>query len=166
MAKTAVLGAGAWGTALAWLWAKAGRQITLWGHNVDRAARMQTTRENTDYLPGVKLPESIHVTPELADCAGADLIVFVTPSIALREITGRVAAFLAEYRALSMREPATRGTEGKDAALKELDQLQAGAESIHQGGCRVLGAECRLFADGAAETLCQVWMPARPEQNS
>jgi glycerol-3-phosphate dehydrogenase (NAD(P)+) len=90
MAKTAVLGTGAWGTALAWLWAKAGRQITLWGHNVDRAARMQTTRENIDYLPGVKLPESIHVTPELADCAGADLIVFVTPSIALREITGRV----------------------------------------------------------------------------
>jgi len=109
MAKTAVLGAGAWGTALAWLWGKAGRQITLWGHNVDRAARMQNTRENTDYLPGVKLPESIHVTPELADCAGADLIVFVTPSIALREITGRVRKVIGNTGAIFL--SCTKGIE-------------------------------------------------------
>jgi len=109
MAKTAVLGAGAWGTALAWLWAKAGRQTTLWGHNVDRAARMQTTRENTDYLPGVKLSESINVTPELADCAEADLIVFVTPSIALREITGRVRKVIGNTGAIFL--SCTKGIE-------------------------------------------------------
>lgn len=86
MEKTAIVGAGAWGTALAWLWSKNGREISLWGHNGSRVIRIRETRENTDYLPGIKLPESVRVTSELSDCAGADLIVFVTPSAALREI--------------------------------------------------------------------------------
>lgn len=90
IAKTAILGAGSWGTALAWLWGKHGRQISLWGHNVDRVRVMQKTRENSDHLPGLKLPESVEVTSELTNCARADLIVFVTPSTALREIAGRV----------------------------------------------------------------------------
>jgi glycerol-3-phosphate dehydrogenase (NAD(P)+) len=90
IAKTAILGAGAWGTALAWLWGKDGRQISLWGHNVDRVRLMQKTRENSDHLPGLKLPESVDVTSELTNCAQADLIVFVTPSTALREIAGRL----------------------------------------------------------------------------
>ena len=51
---------------------------------------MQKTRENSDYLPGLKLPESVEVTSELTTCARADLIVFVTPSTALREIAGRL----------------------------------------------------------------------------
>ena len=42
------------------------------------------TRENVEYLPGITLPESIHVTSDLADCNAAELIVFVTPSTALR----------------------------------------------------------------------------------
>ena len=90
IAKTAILGAGAWGTALAWLWGKDGRQISLWARNVDRARIMQKTRENSDHLPGLKLPESVEVTSELTNCARADLIVFVTPSTALREIAGRL----------------------------------------------------------------------------
>jgi glycerol-3-phosphate dehydrogenase (NAD(P)+) len=90
IAKTAILGAGAWGTALAWLWGKDGRQISLWAHNVDRARAMQKTRENSDHLPGLKLPESVEVTSELTTCAQADLIVFVTPSTALREIAWRL----------------------------------------------------------------------------
>ena len=64
--KTAIIGAGGWGTALAGLWAKDGRQIVLWGHNVDRIARMQKTRENSDYLPGLQLPDSVHFPPNLA----------------------------------------------------------------------------------------------------
>jgi len=90
IAHTAVLGAGAWGTALAWLWGKDGGQVSLWGHNVDRVTRMQKTRDNSDYLPGITLPETVSVTSELPDCAAADLIVFVTPSTALREIATRV----------------------------------------------------------------------------
>jgi glycerol-3-phosphate dehydrogenase (NAD(P)+) len=90
IASTAIIGAGAWGTALAWLWGKDGRRVSLWGHNVDRVMRMQKTRENSDYLPGIRLPETVTVTWELPDCAGADLIVLVAPSTALREIATRL----------------------------------------------------------------------------
>ena len=90
IAHTAIVGAGAWGTALAWLWGKDGRRVSLWGHNVNRVTHMQKTRENSDYLPGIRLPETVTVTSELPDCAGADLIVLVAPSTALREITTRL----------------------------------------------------------------------------
>jgi glycerol-3-phosphate dehydrogenase (NAD(P)+) len=88
--KTAILGAGSWGTALAWIWGKDGRKISLWGNTPDRVARIQKTRENSDYMPGLTLPESVRVTSNLRDCADADLIVFVTPSCALRDIATRL----------------------------------------------------------------------------
>ena len=86
IAKIAIIGAGGWGTALAGLWSKDGREVSLWGHNARRVARMRKTRENSDYLPGVKIPQSVCVTSDLRDCASADLIVLVSPSTALREI--------------------------------------------------------------------------------
>ena len=90
--STAILGAGGWGTALAVLWAKRGNPITLWGHNPERAAQVHETRENSEYLPGIKIPESIAVTSNIADCTNADLIVFVTPSVALRSVANRLQA--------------------------------------------------------------------------
>ena len=92
--KIAIVGAGSWGTALAWLWGKDGRQILLWGNNAGRVARMQKTRENTDYLPGLKLPDSVDITHDLLDCANAELVVFVTPSTVLRGIATRVQGVL------------------------------------------------------------------------
>ncbi len=109
IAKTAILGAGAWGTALAWLWGKDGRQISLWAHNVDRVRVMQKTRENSDHLPGLKLPESVEVTSELTNCARADLIVFVTPSTALREIAGRLRKVIGNEGAIFL--SCTKGIE-------------------------------------------------------
>jgi glycerol-3-phosphate dehydrogenase (NAD(P)+) len=94
--KTVILGAGSWGTALAWLWGKDGRQISLWGNNAARAERIQKTRENSDYMPGLSLPESVRVTSELRDCADADLIVFITPSTALRGIAMRLREVIRE----------------------------------------------------------------------
>lgn len=90
MKRTVIVGAGSWGTALAALWAKDGRSISLWGNNAQRIARLQKTRENADYLPGVPLPENVRATHELEDCQNADLIVFVTPSMAFRDTAARV----------------------------------------------------------------------------
>ena len=98
--ETAILGAGSWGTALAWLWAKDGRQVSLWGRDAERAARMRETRENSDYLPKAKLPGSVRVTSELSDCAEADLIVFATPSTALRKIATRLRETIGDARAV------------------------------------------------------------------
>jgi glycerol-3-phosphate dehydrogenase (NAD(P)+) len=89
--NTAIIGAGGWGTALAGLWGKDDRRIVLWGHNADRIARLRKSRENSDYLPGLQLPGSVHVTGQIADCTDADLIVFATPSTALRNIAAQLA---------------------------------------------------------------------------
>ncbi|HTL79409.1 MAG TPA: NAD(P)H-dependent glycerol-3-phosphate dehydrogenase [Candidatus Babeliales bacterium] len=89
--KTAIIGAGGWGTALACLWGKGDRKIVLWGHNADRVERMEKSRENADYLPGFHLPEAVRITSELSDCAGAHLIVLATPSTALRNIAVHLA---------------------------------------------------------------------------
>jgi glycerol-3-phosphate dehydrogenase (NAD(P)+) len=98
--ETAILGAGSWGTALAWLWGKDGRQVSLWGHDGERVARIRGTRENSDYLPGLKLPASVRVTSELIDCTGADLIVFATPSTALRKVATQLREAIGNVRAV------------------------------------------------------------------
>ena len=97
--EIAILGAGSWGTALAWLWGKDGRQVSLWGHDGDRVARMREARENSDYLPGLKLPGSVRVTSELSDCGGTDLIVFATPSTALRKVAAQLREAIGNVRA-------------------------------------------------------------------
>ena len=105
----AIIGAGGWGTALAGLWAKEDRKIVLWSHNADRAAQMQKTRENVDYLPGFHLPESVHITSELTDCADADLIVLATPSTALRNIAVDLAKVIRPTHAVLL--SCTKGIE-------------------------------------------------------
>jgi glycerol-3-phosphate dehydrogenase (NAD(P)+) len=94
--RTAIVGAGGWGTALAVLWSKKGNEITLWGHDPARTEKVRATRENPDYLPGVELPESIRVTSNITDCADADLIVFVTPSTALRSVANQLRTSLSD----------------------------------------------------------------------
>ncbi|MFZ1217731.1 MAG: NAD(P)H-dependent glycerol-3-phosphate dehydrogenase, partial [Chthoniobacterales bacterium] len=96
--RTAIIGAGGWGTALAILWSKRGNDIILWGNDAGRVAKLRQSRENADYLPGVKVPESVRVTSDIGDCAGADLIVFVTPSKALRSVAARLRDVLANSK--------------------------------------------------------------------
>jgi len=86
--KIAVLGAGAWGTALSVIWASRGHAILLWGKNASRIEELRKSRENSAYLPGINLPPEIDLTSELGDCASADLIVFAIRSTALRETAG------------------------------------------------------------------------------
>lgn len=98
--EIAILGAGSWGTALAWLWSKDGRSVSLWGHNDDRVARIRETLENSVYLPGIRLPESVRVTSDLSDCTRADLIVFATPSTALRKVATNLRNAIVNNRPL------------------------------------------------------------------
>jgi glycerol-3-phosphate dehydrogenase (NAD(P)+) len=107
--RTAIIGAGGWGTALAILWSKRGNEITLWGHNAERAEELRVSRENRNYLPGVKVPESIHITSNLEDCTDADLIVFVTPSIALRAVADKIGGALSNSAAVLL--SCTKGIE-------------------------------------------------------
>ena len=91
-----IIGAGGWGTALAVLLCRKHDDIALWCHSEETLARIQETGENAVYLPGVRLPDGLHVTRSLETAAaGRDLLLCVTPSHFLREVMSRAAPFVA-----------------------------------------------------------------------
>ncbi|WP_116131966.1 NAD(P)H-dependent glycerol-3-phosphate dehydrogenase [Tropicimonas sp. IMCC34043] len=93
----AVVGAGAWGTALALVAREAGREVRLWGRNNEDIATMTKTGQNMRYLPGIHLPEGIEATADMgAALSGADCVLLVTPSVTLREICRQCAPHLGE----------------------------------------------------------------------
>jgi glycerol-3-phosphate dehydrogenase (NAD(P)+) len=78
-----VVGAGAFGTALAVALAREGRQVTLWARNAAQVAEMARTRRNAARLPGVSLPENVTVTADRAALQGADALLLSLPMQAL-----------------------------------------------------------------------------------
>jgi glycerol-3-phosphate dehydrogenase (NAD(P)+) len=96
MSRIAILGAGAWGTALAISLARrGGHQLCLWAHSPEHARQLTETGENTRYLPGYILPAGVEVTPTLPDpILDAEIILCVTPSHALRSIMRQIAPHL------------------------------------------------------------------------
>lgn len=98
--RIAVIGAGGWGTALSLIWANRGHAVLLWGNDAARIEQIRKTRENRVYLPGVTLPGSVGLTSDVKDCADAGLIVFVTPSTALREVAARFRKILTNDNAV------------------------------------------------------------------
>jgi glycerol-3-phosphate dehydrogenase (NAD(P)+) len=87
MRSVAVIGAGAWGTALAIQAARAGNAVTLWVRDPARAGMIATSRENPR-LPGVRLPEPIIAGPAIPD--GADLALLAVPVQHLRSVLSRL----------------------------------------------------------------------------
>ena len=86
MTKVAVFGAGSWGTAFATVLANAGNQVSIWGRRESLCEAINTRHENPDYLPGLRLPDTITATHDPAAAAdGAEAIVLAVPSQSLRE---------------------------------------------------------------------------------
>jgi len=86
MGAVGVIGSGAWGTTLALLLARKGITTTLWDHHTERAAQIQSKRENTLFLPTFYFPDILQVTSSIAKAAqGKEMLLLVTPSQRLRE---------------------------------------------------------------------------------
>ena len=86
--RIAVLGAGAWGTALGQHLCAAGHPVTLWDHDTPNLLRIPVVRRNVKYLPDIELPEHLVVEPSLEKAASAgELIVMAVPSFAFREVS-------------------------------------------------------------------------------
>ncbi len=115
----AVIGAGAWGTALAKLLAQKGYPLSLWAYDPGLAEAIDRLRQNKTYLPGVKLPKGVRPTSSLREAiSGKDLVVLVTPSHALRTVATEAAPFFKSGVRLVI---ATKGLESD--SLKRMSEV-------------------------------------------
>ena len=82
--KVAVLGAGGWGTALALVLSANNHAVTLWAREKSTVATIRETATNPQYLPGVSIPSTLHVTHHADDIAPAELVVVAIPTQFIR----------------------------------------------------------------------------------
>ena len=113
--KCAVLGAGAWGTALANLLVDNGHETVIWAHEPDVAESINEGHVNPRFLPGAALRSELHATPDKqAAITGAELVLFATPSHVLRDVAGHARAWASKDATLVV---ATKGIERGRLAL-------------------------------------------------
>jgi glycerol-3-phosphate dehydrogenase (NAD(P)+) len=92
--KVTVLGAGAWGTALARLLQFGKHSVTLWGHNPAGLDEISRTGRNERYLPGIDLPRQMTLEKDLVRAvADAEFVIIAVPSKAFREIARQLATY-------------------------------------------------------------------------
>jgi glycerol-3-phosphate dehydrogenase (NAD(P)+) len=95
MSRIAILGSGAWGTALALsLDRRGGHKVTLWAHIPELARQIVDAQENTQFLPGFPIPSTVTVTADCAAITAADIVVSVIPSEFLRTTVLRIRTHL------------------------------------------------------------------------
>lgn len=138
-AGIAVLGAGAWGTALAVHAARARTPVLLWARSAEFGAKLASERVNERYLPGVELPADVRVTWDLRQAATSGTVLVVVPSHGFRAV---VRSFLD-----------ARSSLGDAAPLPGRVTLVSGAkgiESDHQGHFRRMSDVCAEEAASAA----------------
>lgn len=96
MSALAVLGAGSWGTVLAWLFATNGHQVMLWARSAALAAQVDATRTHERAMPGLRLPDGVTVTANPARALeSASIVFFVVPAAAMREVATAATPLLA-----------------------------------------------------------------------
>lgn len=113
MSRIAIVGAGAWGTALAMVLARrGGHSVTMWSHTQRVANAIRQTHQNSIYLAGLHIPETVQATTDLNEAVtSAEIIVLAVPSEHLRGVTIAMSPFLSGDQILVN---ATKGIEGSD----------------------------------------------------
>ena len=97
MRRLAVIGGGAWGTALAIVLAPRFETVRLWVYEGDVAQRLQTERENDTYLPGFQIPDNVSATSELTTAVeAAEVVLSVMPSHHVRKIYSALLPSISE----------------------------------------------------------------------
>ena len=141
--KIAVLGAGAWGTALAIAFARR-HEVVLWARDPAQAAALRASRENARYLPGRVLPEVLRVEADFSIAAASELNVIATPLSGLRDTLRRL-------RAAAPATPAIWVCKGLEAGSRLLPH-QIVAEELGEGApCGALTGPS--FAEEVAKGL-------------
>ncbi len=127
--EVGVLQAGSWGTTLATILARdASRGVVLWTRDATQAEEMAARRENRRYLPGIRIPDSVEITADLARAFAAPDLIVAVPAGGVRAFRDRAAPLLRpEHRILS----ATKGLAPDDGArMSVLWSELVGAERV------------------------------------
>lgn len=90
-----VAGSGGWGTALAMLLCRNGHDVTLWSYCEEESKQLAATLQNP-FLPGVKLPQELHFSSDATCAQGKNMVVFATPSFAVRSTARAFAPYLTD----------------------------------------------------------------------
>src|SRR5271170_6574820 len=132
MSRITILGAGAWGTALALSLARrGGHELFLWSHSAGFAEQLSEAGENLRYLPGFTLPADIHITADLPRAIfEADILLCVTPSQHLRGVLTHIAPLLTRNQIIVS---ASKGIE--DVSYLRMSQV---VSAITENPCAVL----------------------------
>lgn len=163
MSRITVLGAGAWGTAIALsLSRRGGHEVVLWSHAESEAAAIEAARENTLFLPGFKLPAGLRVTADDAEVARAEILVSVIPSEFLRATIARLHPY---FRPGQIVVSATKGIENSSClrmteviaeALSECNAPGAGARAANSD------TEAEVFTEATAPEVSSSGIEAAP----
>ncbi|MGQ0647790.1 MAG: NAD(P)H-dependent glycerol-3-phosphate dehydrogenase [Gemmatimonadaceae bacterium] len=115
MTRCAIVGGGAWGTALAHVFAQLGHDVALWSREPDVAEHITRTHANPRFLPGGVLHDRVRASTDMSDVlSGATLVVYAAPSHVLREVARRGAPQVSPNATLVV---ATKGLERATLAL-------------------------------------------------
>jgi glycerol-3-phosphate dehydrogenase (NAD(P)+) len=137
MSRIAVLGSGAWGTAIALsLVRRGGHHVSLWSHSAEEARQIVEAGENILFLPGFPLPAELTVTADDCIVSDAEILVSVIPSEFLRPTIKRLAPHLHSWQIVLS---ATKGVENR-TFLRMTEVIQA---SLAEGG---LALPCGAFS--------------------
>lgn len=144
MSPIAVLGAGSWGTALALVLARNGREVRLWGHDPAHVARLIRDGENRRHLPGALFPDCLHAETSLEQAlAGAGDVLIVVPSHGFRDLVASLQGHLRDDQRLAW---ATKGLDAQSGSLLH----EVAAEYVGERALAVLSGPsfAREVADG------------------
>jgi len=128
MQRIGIIGAGAWGTALAAAVRRAGREVVLWTRKPELAARINASHRNPDYLPDIGIDPAIRATADLDEAARSEALLLVVPAQRMRWIAGLLGPFVPEGAAGPPLVLCAKGIEQKSGALMSevLDQALPG----------------------------------------
>jgi len=125
--KAAVVGSGAWGTALAIALCKNGHDVTMWTFEKELIPEMEATRRNPR-LPGAVLPENLKISGDYACVTGCKIVVMASPSFPARSVCRGVAPHLDEDAVLVS---VTKGLEaGTHLRMSEIVEQETGKEVV------------------------------------
>jgi glycerol-3-phosphate dehydrogenase (NAD(P)+) len=153
MLEIAVLGAGSWGTAIAKLFADRGHNVRLWARRGELAHAIEAHAENASYLPGHRLPATLHATSSLQRALeGAEVVYFVVPSHGLREVVQEAIPCLPAHGPLVS---ATKGIENGSLLLMTQVLEAVLPESMRHRICAAGGPSfAHEVAAGMPAALC------------